>query len=166
MCACVFLQLRFLLQWGLENLEEAALHTGAITLLRAIIGRRIVVPEVYDVITRLQEAMVRVQVCIILLLAILHRKRRRLFHSPPACISSQKRPVPAGVLPHVWRAPSGSCADAEKRTCIWLPWGGNSSMRTGAPLSIPLKKPRLIEAAGALENGSDKGAGARSSDGG
>lgn len=56
------MQLRFLVQWGLGELEEAASHTGAFTLLRALIGRRIVLPEVYDVIIRIQELMVRCQV--------------------------------------------------------------------------------------------------------
>ena len=57
---CV-LQLRFLVQWGLGELEEAVSHTGAFTLLRAIIGRRIVLPEVYDVVSRIQECMIRSQ---------------------------------------------------------------------------------------------------------
>ncbi len=56
------MQLRFLVQWGLGELEEAASHTGAFTLLRAILGRGIVLPEVYDVMGRIEQLMIRTQV--------------------------------------------------------------------------------------------------------
>lgn len=56
-------QLRFLVQWGLGELEEAAPHLGAFALLRALLARRIVLPEVYDVMGRIQQLMVRTQVC-------------------------------------------------------------------------------------------------------
>lgn len=55
-------QLSFLVQWGFGELEVAAVQTGAFTLLRAILGRGIVLPEVYDVITRIQEFMIKCQV--------------------------------------------------------------------------------------------------------
>ena len=58
----VCVQLRFLVQWGLGGLEEAASHTGAFTLLRGILGRGIVLPEVYDVMTRVEQLMIRTQV--------------------------------------------------------------------------------------------------------
>jgi U3 small nucleolar RNA-associated protein 20 len=54
-------QLRFLLSWlfsdrGAEDSSEVG---PAFALLRAILGRRLVVPEVYDVMTWVQDLMVK-----------------------------------------------------------------------------------------------------------
>ena len=46
--------IRFLLKWGFGELEASADRTTAFGLLRAILARRIVVPEVYDVMERVQ----------------------------------------------------------------------------------------------------------------
>ncbi len=52
-------QLRFLLRWAFEDLGEAGSQPAAFGLLRALLGRRVVVPEVYDVMDRVQQIMVR-----------------------------------------------------------------------------------------------------------
>lgn len=54
-------QLRFLLGWAFTDLEESAQRQTAFTLLRAILGRKLVLPEVYDLMERVQELMVRSQ---------------------------------------------------------------------------------------------------------
>ena len=54
-------QLRFLLGWAFTDLEESANRQTAFTLLRAILGRKLVLPEVYDLMERVQELMVRSQ---------------------------------------------------------------------------------------------------------
>ncbi|GFR52617.1 hypothetical protein Agub_g15133, partial [Astrephomene gubernaculifera] len=54
-------QLRFLLRWAFEDLGEAGAQPTAFALLRALLGRRVVVPEVYDVMDRVQQIMVRSQ---------------------------------------------------------------------------------------------------------
>ena len=56
------LQLRFLVKWGLADVEDASQHAGPFQLLRAVIGRQIAIPEVYDVMKGVQELMVRAQV--------------------------------------------------------------------------------------------------------
>ncbi|KAG2487780.1 hypothetical protein HYH03_013624 [Edaphochlamys debaryana] len=53
--------LRFLLGWAFEDLGEAGAAPTAFALLRALLGRRVVVPEVYDVMDRVQQIMVRSQ---------------------------------------------------------------------------------------------------------
>ena len=55
-------QLSYLVQWGFADLEEASGHMGTFALLRAILRRRIVLPEVYDVVVRIQEFMIKCQV--------------------------------------------------------------------------------------------------------
>ena len=52
------MQVRFLLKWGFEDLGEAGSQPSAFALLRALLGRRLVVPEVYDVMERVQAIMV------------------------------------------------------------------------------------------------------------
>ncbi|KAL4521880.1 hypothetical protein Ndes2526B_g01987 [Nannochloris sp. 'desiccata'] len=54
-------QLRFLLGWAFTDLEESAQRQTAFTLLRAILARKLVLPEVYDLMERVQELMVRSQ---------------------------------------------------------------------------------------------------------
>ena len=55
-------QLRFLVTWALSDVEEAAAHVAAFTLLRGVIKRRLVLPEVYDVMGKVQDLMIRSQV--------------------------------------------------------------------------------------------------------
>jgi U3 small nucleolar RNA-associated protein 20 len=52
-------QLRFLLGWAFTDLEESAERQTAFTLLRAILARKLVLPEVYDLMNRVQELMVQ-----------------------------------------------------------------------------------------------------------
>ncbi|KAL0035339.1 hypothetical protein WJX77_001780 [Trebouxia sp. C0004] len=54
-------QLRFLLTWAFGDMEEAANRQAGFGLLRAVLQRKLVVPEVYDIMTRVQEMMVRSQ---------------------------------------------------------------------------------------------------------
>lgn len=55
-------QLQFLITWALSDIEEAAAHVAAFALLRGVIKRRLVVPEVYDVVGKVEDLMVRSQV--------------------------------------------------------------------------------------------------------
>lgn len=54
-------QLRFLLRWVATELGAGAPLEGgaAFALLRAVLGRRLMVPEVYDAMDRVQEVMVK-----------------------------------------------------------------------------------------------------------
>ena len=53
---------KFLLQWSFTDLEQSAGDKqGAFTLLRAILGRRIVLPELYDLMDEIQQLMIRSQ---------------------------------------------------------------------------------------------------------
>lgn len=53
-------QLRFLLKWIGSDLDNAAAERqAALTLLRAVLGRKLVVPEVYDVMNKVQELMIK-----------------------------------------------------------------------------------------------------------
>ncbi|KAL0044331.1 hypothetical protein WJX82_000142 [Trebouxia sp. C0006] len=54
-------QLRFLLTWAFGDMEEAANRQAGFGLLKAVLQRKLVVPEVYDIMTRVQEMMVRSQ---------------------------------------------------------------------------------------------------------
>lgn len=54
-------QLRFLLGWAFADLEESAERQSAFVLLRAILARKLVLPEVYDLMNRVQELVVRSQ---------------------------------------------------------------------------------------------------------
>ncbi|PSC76593.1 small subunit processome component 20-like protein [Micractinium conductrix] len=54
-------QLRFLLTWAFSDLEEGAGRQNAFHLLKAILARKLVMPEVYDLMNRVQELMVRSQ---------------------------------------------------------------------------------------------------------
>lgn len=56
-------QLRFLVSWTLSDVEEAAAQVAAFSLLRGVIKRRLVVPEVYDVMSKVEDLMIRSQVC-------------------------------------------------------------------------------------------------------
>ena len=56
------MQLRFLVRWGLADVEDASQHAGPFQLLRGVIARQIVIPEVYDVMRNVQDLMVRAQV--------------------------------------------------------------------------------------------------------
>lgn len=51
--------LRYLLTWAFADLGEAADRPAAFSLLRAVLARRLVLPEVYDVMSKVQEVMVR-----------------------------------------------------------------------------------------------------------
>ena len=55
-------QLRFLISWSLTDIEEAAAQVAAFALLRGVIKRRLVVPEVYDVMGKVEDLMIRSQV--------------------------------------------------------------------------------------------------------
>ena len=55
-------QLRFLVTWSLSNIEETASNVAAFNLLRAIITRKLVIPEIYDVMSKVEELMVKSQV--------------------------------------------------------------------------------------------------------
>ncbi|EFN57812.1 hypothetical protein CHLNCDRAFT_51116 [Chlorella variabilis] len=54
-------QLRFLVTWAFGDLEESAGRQNAFHLLKAILSRKLVLPEVYDLMVRVQELMVRSQ---------------------------------------------------------------------------------------------------------
>lgn len=54
-------QLRFLVTWAFADLEESAGRQNAFHLLRAILSRKLVLPEVYDLMNRVQELMVQSQ---------------------------------------------------------------------------------------------------------
>lgn len=56
------MQLRYLVRWGLGDVEEACQHAAPFQLLRAVIARQIVLPEVYDAMRQVQSLMVRAQV--------------------------------------------------------------------------------------------------------
>lgn len=47
-------QVRFLLKWTFVDLEDSSDRQTAFGLLRAILGRKLVVPEVYDIMIRVQ----------------------------------------------------------------------------------------------------------------
>jgi U3 small nucleolar RNA-associated protein 20 len=57
-------QLRFLLGWAFADLEESCSNANGVAafdLLKAILSRKMVLPEVYDLMIRVQELMVRSQ---------------------------------------------------------------------------------------------------------
>lgn len=62
-------QLRFLVTWSLSDIEEAASQVAAFNLLRAIISRKLVIPEVYDVMNNVEDIMIRSQVILALVVA-------------------------------------------------------------------------------------------------
>jgi len=66
-------QLRFLLGWAYADAAAAAARPAALGLLRAVLARRLVLPEVYDLMGRVQDAMVQAQA----------RARRPLVLGPP-----------------------------------------------------------------------------------
>ncbi|CAG9460436.1 unnamed protein product [Pedinophyceae sp. YPF-701] len=53
--------IRFVLSWAFTDLEDSETRVGLFSLLRAVIARNVVVPEVYDVVGRVQELMVKSQ---------------------------------------------------------------------------------------------------------
>ena len=55
-------QLRFLISWSLADVEEAASQVAAFALLRGVVKRRLVVPEVYDVMAKVEDLMISSQV--------------------------------------------------------------------------------------------------------
>jgi len=53
-------QMRFLLRWVSTDLAGAPTEGGAaFGLLRAVLGRKLMVPEVYDAMDRVQEVMIK-----------------------------------------------------------------------------------------------------------
>ena len=52
-------ELRFLLKWAFADVEAARSKAAPFNLLKAVITRRLVVPEVYDLIDRVQELMIK-----------------------------------------------------------------------------------------------------------
>ncbi|PRW58885.1 small subunit processome component 20-like protein [Chlorella sorokiniana] len=54
-------QLRFLVTWAFADLEATAGRQNAFHLLKAILARKLVLPEVYDLMNRVQELMVQSQ---------------------------------------------------------------------------------------------------------
>jgi U3 small nucleolar RNA-associated protein 20 len=54
-------QLRFLLAWAFADLEGDSERHTAFALLRAILARRLALPEVYDLMAKVQELVVRPQ---------------------------------------------------------------------------------------------------------
>lgn len=55
-------QLQFLITWSLSDVEEAAQQNAAFALLRGVVKRRLVVPEVFDVMSKVEDLMIRSQV--------------------------------------------------------------------------------------------------------
>ena len=55
-------QLQFLVTWSLSDIEEAAQQNAAFALLRGVVKRKLVVPEVYDVMGKVEDLMIRSQV--------------------------------------------------------------------------------------------------------
>ena len=55
-------QLQLLISWSLSDVEEAAAQNAAFALLRGVIKRRLVVPEVYDVMGKVEDLMIKSQV--------------------------------------------------------------------------------------------------------
>ena len=62
-CACAVQptteELRFLLKWAFGDVEASRSKVAAFNLLKAAIARRLVVPEVYDLMERVQELMIK-----------------------------------------------------------------------------------------------------------
>lgn len=54
-------QLRFVLRWAFTDLEEHTERGTVFSLFRALVDRRIVIPEVYDAADRIQELLIRSQ---------------------------------------------------------------------------------------------------------
>ena len=58
-------ELRFLLKWAFGDVEASRSRVAAFGLLKAAIARRLVVPEVYDLMDRVQELMIKSHVRIL-----------------------------------------------------------------------------------------------------
>ena len=52
-------ELRFLLKWAFGDVEASRSKVAAFSLLKAAIARRLVVPEVYALMERVQELMIK-----------------------------------------------------------------------------------------------------------
>ena len=52
-------ELRFLLKWAFGDVEAARSKAAPFNLLKAVITRRLVVPEVYDLMDRVQELLIK-----------------------------------------------------------------------------------------------------------
>lgn len=52
-------ELRFLLKWAFADVEAARSKAAPFNLLKAVIARRLVVPEVYDLMDRVQELLIK-----------------------------------------------------------------------------------------------------------
>ena len=55
-------ELRFLLKWAFGDVEASRSKVAPFNLLKAVITRRLVVPEVYDLMDRVQELMIKAHV--------------------------------------------------------------------------------------------------------
>ena len=62
-CACAVQptteELRFLLKWAFGDVEASRSKVAAFSLLKAAIAARLVVPEVFDLMERVQELMIK-----------------------------------------------------------------------------------------------------------
>eukprot|EP00889_Picochlorum_renovo_P008138 jgi/Picre1/35168/NNA_002630.t1 len=54
-------EMRFLLEWAFSELASSSEKQGAFVLLKAIVAKKVVLPEVYDVITAVQELLIKSQ---------------------------------------------------------------------------------------------------------
>lgn len=52
-------ELRFLLKWAFGDVEASRSRVSAFALLKAVVSRKLVVPEVYDLMERVQELMIK-----------------------------------------------------------------------------------------------------------
>lgn len=54
-------EMRFLLQWAFSELASSSEKQGAFILLKAIVAKKVVLPEVYDVVSSVQELLIKSQ---------------------------------------------------------------------------------------------------------
>lgn len=91
-------QLRFLVTWAFTDIEAAAAAVGGFTLLRSIIKRRLLLPEVYDVMSRVQDLMIKSQAscpvaCLIGIVSLYGKICPDFSHHHPKIVSPWHLPV-------------------------------------------------------------------------
>ncbi len=77
-------ELRFLLKWAFGDVEAARSKAAPFNLLKAVITRRLVVPEVYDLMDRVQELLIKSHVRSLQLLLAGSMTIRESFIAPSA----------------------------------------------------------------------------------
>ena len=100
-CTCArpsMAQLRFLLSWAYADAAAAAARPAAFGLLRAVLTRRLVLPEVYDLMGRVQSGMVQAQVRVGRTSHLLSHQRKTAC-APPLCARSFIRSTARALLP-------------------------------------------------------------------